>query len=122
MSETPKSRKLHEAAPGGLSRCTAVTLQAILSYFRKNPLKMHEVPAFNTGVLEIIRDRGLTLVPDLKAVGHNVQSFVNTHRRGVYYVGTPGHAMALVNGVLYDAEQKGADSRPVRFAFLVSQI
>lgn len=48
-----------------------------------------------------------------------LKEFVQCHPEGKYYISTSGHAMALVDGVLTDTENKGPDGRKVVGAFTV---
>lgn len=111
---------LDEAAMGGLARCTAVTLNALFAFFKKPPLKEFEVPPDSGGVLRLIDQRGLSLSPLGDVEGMTVKVFMGRFKKGAYYIGTLGHAMAVINGNLYDAAQQGEDGRVIQFAWRVS--
>jgi GNAT superfamily N-acetyltransferase len=105
--------------PKGLSRCTTVSCNAIFSHFKTKLITSNvEVPQTAKDCFERIRQRGLKILPDVmspqKKVPLNI--FANTHRNGVWLVGTKGHSMCLIDGELFDAENKGLDSRPVLIA------
>lgn len=112
---------LDEFALGGLARCTAVTCNALLAAFHKPPISLSEVPENGYGVLQILTRRGLAYRPEQTAIGHPLVQFVPQHRRGEWYLVTPGHALALVEGALVDAEAKGADQRVLQAAMLISR-
>ena len=111
--------ELDEFALGGLKRCTAVTVNALLKYFHIPGILLSDVPVDNPGVLAILDHKGLAYKPYLYTAGKTVQQFVSTHLYGIWYLLTPGHAMALVNGELFDAENKGADGRKLQAAYQI---
>jgi len=102
---------LDEYALGGLARCTAVTVNAILEHFHRHPITLGEIPVNEPGVMRILVAKGLTYRPFPQEVGRTMQQFVGLHHMGVWCLITQGHAMALVNGELFDAENKGPDAR-----------
>ncbi len=111
-----------EAPEGGLHRCTAVTINSIARFFHIQEIRNAGiVPVYNTQVIEYLQKRGLQLIPVKIPQNINVMNFINTHRRGVYYISTDGHAMSLINGELFDAENKGGDNRKVLSAFQIER-
>lgn len=117
--EETDTNVLDEIAAGGLQRCTAVTINALLKDFHLRPITLAEVPVDNPGVLRILAQHGLAYKPFLDAAGHTVQQFVNVHGLYDWYLLTPGHAMALIRGELFDAENKGPDGRKLLAAFQI---
>jgi hypothetical protein len=61
--------------------------------------------------MRIFVARGLSYRPYRHEVGRTVQQFAALHHRGVWCLITGGHAMALIDGELFDAESKGLDWR-----------
>jgi hypothetical protein len=104
-------KTLDEVALGGLKRCTAVTLTALLQHFGKQGITIGEVPETEPGILAVLDKRGLAYRPFSAEFGHTVDQFVRSHARGAYYLVTEHHAMALVDGELVDAANKGPDNR-----------
>jgi hypothetical protein len=112
--------ELDEVALGGLARCTAVTIDALLKHFRQPGIGLGEVPEDHPGVLNVLARHRLAYRPEPTAQGRSVQQFMGLHHMGAYYLVTPGHALALIDGELFDAEGKGADGRKIMAAFLIS--
>ncbi len=108
--EEVNTNELDEVALGGLRRCTSVTVNALLKDFRLPPITLSQVPVDNPGVLNILNQKGLAYKPMPQETGRTVQQFVNTHQYNDWYLLTQGHAMALVKGELFDAENKGPDA------------
>ena len=111
---------LDEVAIGGLKRCTSVTCNALFKFYHKPVITLAEVPETDVGVLEILSQRGLAYQPVPMAAGRTVQQFVALNKRGAFYLVTPGHAMALVGGELFDAENRGTDGRKIIAAYSVT--
>ena len=120
LSETD-TNQLDEFALGGLRRCTAVTVNALLKDFHMPPIQLSDVPVDNPGVLNILDMRRLAYKPFPFEVGKSVQQFVSTHHLGDWYLLTPGHAMALIRGELFDAENKGPDGRKLEAVFQITR-
>jgi len=112
--------EIDEVAIGGLKRCTAVTCNAILKRFVKQQITLGDVPETDVGVLEILTAHGLAYKPVPNAVGRTLRQFVNLNQRNVFYLVTPGHAIALVDGEIFDAENRGADGRVIEAAYLIT--
>lgn len=112
---------LDEVALGGLKRCTAVTLNALLAHYSKPGIMLGEVPETGEQLLQVMLSHGLAYKPEPMVAGKTVQQFVSQHSQGSWYVTTPGHAMALIDGQLYDAENKGEDGRKVLGAVEVTR-
>jgi hypothetical protein len=112
--------ELDEVALGGLQRCTAVTIDALLKHFRQSGIGLGEVPVDHPGVLTVLARHRLAYRPDPTAEGRSVQQFVGLHHMGAYYLLTPGHAMAAIDGELFDAEGKGLDGRRLMSAYLIT--
>src|ERR1044072_7410432 len=51
--EETDTKELDEYALGGLARCTAVTVNAILTHFHRPPIRINEVPINQPGVLRV---------------------------------------------------------------------
>ena len=103
--------------PKGLERCTAVTCNALLSHFKK-PLidNAATVPRTAKGCFDLLQRRRLKVQPDITAPQKKVtvKVFANTHQNGAWFIGTPHHALAIIDGELFDTENKGLDGRLVR--------
>ena len=112
---------LDEFALGGLARCTAVTVNALLKHFAKPGIQLSQVPETQPGVLAILDQMGLAYRPEMTGVGRTLQQFAAFHQTGAYYLATPGHAVALINGELFDAENLGPDGRKILSAFAISR-
>jgi hypothetical protein len=52
------ANELDEFALGGLARCTAVTVNAILQHFHKPAITLNDVPVDQPGVMRILVNRG----------------------------------------------------------------
>jgi len=115
-----KGHELDEVALYGLKRCTAVTSNALLKSFHKPGITLGDVPETDVGVLDVLSRGGLSYKPVPMAVGRTVQQFASLNQRGAFYLVTPGHAMALINGELYDAENRGPDGRKIIQAYMIS--
>jgi hypothetical protein len=109
--EQTNTKELDEFALGGLARCTAVTVNALLHKFNKPAITVSDVPVNQPGVLRILLAKGLTYRPLLHEVGKSLQQFGGLHHTGAWCLITQGHAMALIDGDLFDAENKGLDAR-----------
>ena len=109
--EETDTRELDEYALGGLARCTAVTVNAILEHFHKATIRLNDVPVDQPGVIRLLVSHGLAYRPYLHEVGRTIQQFIAFHSRGAWCLITKGHAMALIDGELFDAENKGAAAR-----------
>lgn len=121
LAET-NTAELDEFALGGLKRCTAVTVNALLQANHLPGITLSQVPINNPGVLHILAAKGLAYQPHPEDAGRSVQQFVGLHRMGDWYLLTPGHAMALVHGELFDAENRGADpQRKLQAAYQVTR-
>lgn len=120
--EETNTNELDEFALGGLKRCTAVTVNALLQANHLPGITLSQVPINHPGVLHILAAKGLAYQPHPEDAGRSVQQFAALHRMGDWYLLTPGHAMALVHGELFDAENRGADpQRKLQAAFQVSR-
>jgi len=120
--EETNTAELDEFALGGLKRCTAVTVNALLQANHLPGITLSQVPINHPGVLHILASKGLAYQPHPEDAGRSVQQFVGIHRIGDWYLLTPGHAMALVRGELFDAENRGADpQRKLLAAFQISR-
>jgi hypothetical protein len=117
----PRLGELDEFAIGGLRRCTAVTANALLKHFAKPAITLAKVPETDLGVLRILTEAGLAYQPAATATGRTVQQFIALHGHGAWYLVTPGHAMALVDGNLFDAENRGPDGRKLVQAYAITR-
>lgn len=120
LAETD-TNELDEFALGGLQRCTAVTVNALLSAFHLRPITINDVPIDNPGVLRILDAKGLSYQPFFKEAGRTVKQFAGLHKIDAWYLLTPGHAMALIRGELFDAENKGPDLRKLQGAYKITR-
>jgi hypothetical protein len=116
-----KDGELDEIAIGGLKRCTAVTANAILKHFGKMGITLAQVPETDVGVLQILSKAGLGYKPLPMATGRTLQQFCNLSQRGAFYLVTPGHALALIDGELFDAENRGPDGRKIIEAYAITR-
>jgi hypothetical protein len=119
--EEMDTNHLDEIALGGLNRCTAVTINALLNDFKLRPIIVRDVPVDGPGVLRVLSMKGLSYKPFPDAIGRTVQQFAAIHTLYDWYLLTPGHAMALIRGELFDAENKGPDGRRLEAAFQISR-
>lgn len=120
--EETNTKELDEFALGGLKRCTAVTVNALCQANHLPGITLSQVPINHPGVLHILAAKGLAYQPHPEGAGRSVLQFVNTHHVGDWYLLTPGHAMALVRGELFDAENRGADpQRKLQAAFQITR-
>ena len=119
--EETDTNELDEFALGGLQRCTAITINALLKAFKLPGITLNDVPVDNPGVLRVLDSKGLSYQPFPKESGRTVFQFANMHRIEAWYLLTPGHAMALIRGELFDAENKGADVRKLQAVFRITR-
>lgn len=75
------------------------------------------VPMDGMGVLCALQMAGYTYT-DTPYVG-TVRSFVAEHQAGSWYIFTAGHAMAVIDGVLVDSEERGPDGRRMQGAYRI---
>lgn len=98
------------------TRCTEVVL---------NAFGIHGVvPTSGGGVLEALVKNGWQYRPvwrDEELQAKTVASFVATHPTGRWYITTAGgsHSMAVVDGVLWDFEDRGEDRRRIAAVYEV---
>ncbi len=119
--EETDTNQLDEIALGGLQRCTAVTINALLKDFHLRPIILSDVPVDHPSVLRVLSAHGLSYTPSPTDVGRTLQQFVSIHPLYDWYLLTPGHAMALIRGELYDAENKGPDGRKLEAIFRITR-
>jgi len=112
-SDKVEESVLTEVGEHDLNRCTSVSCNAILNHFKLIPLNNNEVPRTAAECVHKLEGRGLRCTPGMDDIGLTVKNFVRKHKRGVWFIGTKGHAMALIEGELIDTENKGPDSRVV---------
>lgn len=113
---------LCEAPQRTLDRCTVVTCNAFAEHYHLPPItQIQDVPMTGVGVLEYMRKHGLRMVT--KALDMivakdrvTVRQFVNQHPHGTWYISTANHAMAVIDGQLFDAANRGLDGRIVQSA------
>jgi hypothetical protein len=106
--------KICEAPAGGLHRCTAATVNAFAQFYHFPPLvNPSQVPEYGSQIEAYLMQQHLRPNPEPEAVGRTVQQFVAQHPRGTHFITTDGHAMALINGALVDAANKGPDARRI---------
>lgn len=103
-----------ETPEGGLQRCTVQTVNAFAAFYHFQPITREtDIPITGEDVVNDLREAGLKMQVDPTAVGKSLNQWVPAHRVGTWYVSTDGHAMALINGELVDAEHKGVDNRRI---------
>jgi GNAT superfamily N-acetyltransferase len=103
-------------------RCTMVTVNALCDHFGKERPDQTRAPMHGVGVLELIRAAGLKFgmvgtIYDPQR--ETVRAWIARHPRGAFYISTAGHAMAVIDGKLFDATGRGADRRIVQTALEV---
>jgi hypothetical protein len=95
------------------TRCTQATLQAF---------GIEGYPLLGSGCLEFMTRRGFKLERVMFPNSLDVtMKWLNSVRfsKGSYLINTPRHAMALIDGILVDTENKGFDNRKVLFIWEV---
>ena len=103
-----------ETPEGGLQRCTVQTVNAFADFYHFAPItRESDIPITGADVVNDLQQAGLKMKVDPTAVGKSLSQWLPSHRVGTWYVSTDGHAMALINGELVDAEHKGPDSRRI---------
>ncbi len=103
-----------EFVDGGLNRCTVQTVNAFAAQYHFPPIAREaDIPQYSEQVVAYLEKYGLKPRALPEAIGQTVMTFVNSHRTGTFYISTDGHAMALINGQLVDAAQKGSDQRKI---------
>ena len=104
-----------ETPAGGLDRCTVQTVNAFADFYHFPPITRDaDIPITGADVVQRLTKAGLKMQHmDMDAPGKSLQQWVPSHRNGTWYVSTNGHAMALMNGELVDAEHKGPDGRRI---------
>lgn len=119
----PASEALDEARSwiNDPKRCTMVTLNALCDHFEKPRPDQTRAPMHGVGVLEGIRAAGLKFGPlDIdEPKRQSVKKWVAAHPTGAFYISTVGHAMAVIDGKLYDGAGRGLDGRIVQTALEV---
>lgn len=104
------------------NRCTLVTVNALCDHFGKERPDQTRAPMHGVGVLELLKKAGLklgTMVNIYEPERETVKSWVARHPKGAFYMGTAGHAMAVIDGKLIDATGRGPDRRIVAFVMEV---
>jgi hypothetical protein len=105
---------LCEMPEGGFDRCTVQTVNAFAQYYHFHPItRENDIPITGADVVHALQHVGLKMQVDRTAKGKALSQWVPAHRTGTWYVSTDGHAMALINGTLVDAEHKGPDNRRI---------
>lgn len=103
-----------ETPEGGFDRCTVQTVNAFADYYHFQPVTREtDIPLTGADVVHALQHAGLKYQRDESAAGKALSQWVPAHRTGTWYVSTDGHAMALINGQLVDAEHKGPDNRRI---------
>lgn len=107
---------LPDAKPG-LERCTVVSANALLAHFHRAEItSLAQVPHNAEESLEVLLKHGLRYKREFDLKPQSIAQFVRSHPRGAWYVGTMHHAMAVIDGELFDTEEKGLDGRQVKLA------
>lgn len=103
-----------ETPEGGFDRCTVQTVNAFADFYHFQPIRLEtEIPLTGEDVVNALQKRGLKMRADPSATGKTLSQWIPAHRTGTWYVSTDGHAMALIQGNLVDAEHKGPDQRRI---------
>jgi hypothetical protein len=104
-----------ETPEGGLQRCTVQTVNAFADYYHFRPITHEtEIPITGADVVQYLEGHGMKQsMRDASAPGKSLAQWIPAHSSGTWYVSTDGHAMAMINGQLFDAENKGADHRRI---------
>lgn len=103
-----------ETPEGGFDRCTVQTVNAFADFYHFQPITREtDIPITGADVVHALQHAGLSYQRDESAAGKALSQWIPAHRTGTWYVSTDGHAMALINGTLVDAEHKGPDNRRI---------
>ena len=94
-------------------RCTQATLRAFGIE--------DAIPKTGSGCLEYLTSRGFTCKRITFVEGITLKGLKTIHglKEGMYLINTHGHAIALIDGILVDTENKGFDNRIVEFCWHV---
>ena len=99
-------------------RCTQATLRAFGIE--------DAIPKTGSGCLEYLTSRGFTCLrmPAYEGITlKRLQQFpFKPNPNGQYLINTKGHAIALIDGILIDTENKGFDNRSVEFCWIVQKV
>lgn len=112
MTNRPSYRTA-EHAP----RCTNATVEALTGVMPKRLL------IWGTSVMEELRELGyrVEINPHNNRPFKTLRAMSKDLPEGSWYISTAGHALALVDGVLTDTEDKGFDLRRIQCMFRVTK-
>jgi mRNA-degrading endonuclease RelE of RelBE toxin-antitoxin system len=100
--------------PDESDRCT----QSVLMQFGI----FGECPKTGLGLLEVLMKHGWTyraVEVDGQPFRGTVKQFYDRFKEGKFYIASSGHAMAMIDGLLIDSEERGPDGRRIIGAFEV---
>ena len=80
----------------------------------KSFVVLHGSPEKNGKMLKYDLEKLHKDYPEFNGI-MTLTKFVSAFNKGRFILGTSGHSMSLIDGVLYDAEKKGANLRRVNF-------
>jgi hypothetical protein len=114
---------INEAVRYKEKRCTAVTCNAIATYYNVDSAKLNKDHNVSTGAGLYLH---LKKHFDVKGFGYeqegkSVKQFIKDNPIGAYYISTRGHAMAVIDGKLYDSSNKGPDGRKIQSSFEITK-
>lgn len=95
-----------------------VTLNALADHFQRERPDQSRAPMRGIGVLEVVHQLGLNYgtLDIYEPTRQTVRRWVAAHPKGAFYISTVGHAMAVIDGKLFDATGRGLDGRIVQTA------
>jgi hypothetical protein len=105
--------RMHDRSEG---RCTAVTCNALAAHHGVPEAKLTQGHRVGTGadVVDHLRKHGMEVHGlGIDHLDKTVKQFAKEHPTGSHYIMTRGHGMALINGKLHDAAERGFDKRKI---------
>lgn len=106
------------------SRCTAVTCNALAAHHGVPEAKLSQGHTIGTGadLWSHLQKHGMKVQGlGIDHIGKTVKQFVKEHPTGAHYIMTHGHGMALINGKLHDAAERGPDGRKIQGSWEVTK-
>lgn len=101
----PVSRSVGDCAVRAVAKALDMTWERAYAMIAMNGFLMGDVMTSNGVWGATLRQNGFTrnTVPNTCPDCYTVDEFANDHPEGVYVVGTGNHAVAVVDGVVYDS-------------------
>jgi hypothetical protein len=95
-------------------RCTEATLRAF-------EIQNEQLIQLGSGLLEVLKQHGYSKLAIQLFNNMTLKKFwkLQLDLKRSYVIFTPGHALAIRQGVLFDTENKGIDNRKIEFAWEV---